>query len=108
MAEILSCNRASGFNESLAAALQAGAACAQGGAWKQGGQGLAQRLAQRGPGVVSGVHPAEAAFSIAGNSQGVRRTLKEPIALEIPCSIHLSYGREGVFCVSGGPLLGDL
>ena len=30
------------------------------------------------------------------------------LGLEIPCSIHLSYGREGGFCVSGGPLLGDL
>ena len=30
------------------------------------------------------------------------------LGLEIPCSIHLSYGREGGFCVSGPPLLDDL
>ena len=30
------------------------------------------------------------------------------LGLEIPCSIHLSYGREGVFCVSRDPLLDDL
>ena len=26
------------------------------------------------------------------------------LGLEIPCSIHLSYGREWGFCVSGPPL----
>ena len=30
------------------------------------------------------------------------------LGLEIPCSIHLSYGRERGFCVSGPPLLSDL
>jgi hypothetical protein len=69
-----------------------------------GGQGLAQRLARRGRKVVSGVRSATSTFGIAGKSQGVRRLIEDAIALEIPCSIHLSYGREGVFCGSGGLL----
>ena len=40
----------------------------------------------------------------------IRPVCVEPptLGLEIPCSIQLSYGREGGFCVSGPPLLDDL
>jgi hypothetical protein len=44
----------------------------------------------------------------AGDSRGIRRTAEVLLGLEIPCSIHLSYGREGVFGVSRGPLLAQL
>ena len=38
------------------------------------------------------------------SSEGVRNVFERPPGLEIPCSIHLSYGRVGVFRVSGDPL----
>ena len=76
--------------------------------------------ATRGPGLLDdllGARDRSAFTSSQSNAQRsekshVRETIgaqsKRPDRLEIPCSIHLSYGREGVFCVSGGLLLDDL
>jgi len=76
--------------------------------------------ATRGPGLLDdllGARDRSAFTSSQSNAQRsekshVRETIgaqsKRPDRLEIPCSIHLSYGRERVFCVSGGLLLDDL
>ena len=70
----------------------------------EGGQLLAKLLARALRWLDFSPRLATASDEKHRSSEGIRKVLERPSGLEIPCSIHLSYGRKTlhfrVFCIN--------